>query len=154
MRVRLSTRPSIRSPFPYTHRAMTKFQGRRSTPSSLVTGGSVGLALRKKSNATLGHQKFFLAYRKHHMQGSRSELLVPHDDRLQRLWRCVVVRCKLQGQAIHVSQMEGFDDLLFIAASLIPAAHVLSVYSSACVSTIGTPFPHRKIFADVLRHGA
>jgi hypothetical protein len=42
---------------------------------------------------------------------------------------CVVVRCKLQGQAIHVSQMEGFGDLLFIATSLIPAAHAFSVYS-------------------------
>lgn len=44
----------------------------------------------------------------HHVKCPHAFLLIPDDDRLHRLRRDVIVRGKLQVQAVNVAQLEGF----------------------------------------------
>jgi hypothetical protein len=68
----------------------------------------------------------------YHVKCTHSKLCIPNDNGLHGLRGCVVARCEFQMQAVNVSQLERFGNLLFVTASLVAATHlrVLSLVQS------------------------
>ena len=52
------------------------------------------------------------------MQRACSEGFVPHDDRLHRLRRDVVIRGEFESEALDVAKLEGFRDALLVGSAL------------------------------------
>jgi hypothetical protein len=61
----------------------------------------------------------------HHVQRSRAELLIPHDDRLHRLWRGVGIGSEFEHQPVNVTHREGFGDALLVGSAPVTATHEL-----------------------------
>ena len=61
------------------------------------------------------------------MQRARTEVVVPHDDRLHRLGCHVEIGSEFESEAVNVAKSEGFGNLLLVGSALVATAHRLTL---------------------------
>jgi len=73
----------------------------------------------------------------HHVQRACPELLIPHNDGLHSLRRDVVIGGEFKSESVNVAEVKGFGYFLFVATSLVSAAHI---YLSAILVEVTRPY--------------